>query len=118
VPIDLLPPVLDDLLTFGRVNKPARPWLGVYAAENAGRILVADVSEEGPAAAAGLRGGDIITSVRDSSVETLADFYHAIWSCGPAGAEIPIEIVRDKRSLWLRVKSADRASFLKKPRLH
>jgi hypothetical protein len=26
--------------------------------------------------------------------------------------------VRDKRSLWVRVKSVDRASFLKKPRLH
>ncbi len=23
VPIDLLPPILDDLLTYGRVNKPA-----------------------------------------------------------------------------------------------
>src|SRR6202035_2993213 len=29
VPIDLLKPVLDDLLRFGRVNKPARPWLGM-----------------------------------------------------------------------------------------
>jgi len=118
VPIDLLPPILDDLLTSGRVKKPARPWLGVYSAENGGRIVIADVAEDGPAAAAGLRAGDIISSVRDSGVETLSEFYHAIWSCGAAGAEIPIEIVRDKRSLWVRVKSADRASFLKKPRLH
>ena len=28
VPIDLLKPILDDLRKFGRVNKPARPWLG------------------------------------------------------------------------------------------
>jgi S1-C subfamily serine protease len=118
VPIDLLPPVMDELLTLGRVNRPARPWLGVYSAENGGRIVIADVTEDGPAAVAGLRAGDIIASVRDSSVETLSEFYHEIWSCGPAGAEIPIEIVRDKRSLWVRVKSADRASFLKKPRLH
>ena len=103
---------------MGRVNRPARPWLGVYSTESGGRIVVADVSEEGPAAAAGLRSGDIITSVRDPAVESLADFYREIWACGPAGAEIPIEIVRDKRSLWLRVKSADRASFLKKPRLN
>src|SRR6185312_11792414 len=27
VPIDLLTPVLDDLRRFGRVNRPARPWL-------------------------------------------------------------------------------------------
>jgi S1-C subfamily serine protease len=118
VPIDLLPPVIDDLMKFGRVDKPPRPWLGVYSAENGGRIVVADVTEDGPAALAGLRPGDIISSVRDSGVETLSEFYQEIWSCGPAGAEIPIEIVRDKRSLWVRVKSADRASFLKKPRLH
>ena len=114
VPIDLLPPVLDDLLTYGRVQRPPRP---VHVHAQLARID-ADVSEEGPAANAGLRGGEIVTAVRDTSVETLAEFYHAIWSCGPAGAEIPIEIVRDKRSLWLRIKSADRASFLKKPRLH
>src|SRR6202453_2574088 len=116
VPIDLLPPVMNELLTLGRVNRPARPWLGVYSAENGGRMRVARRTEDAPVA--GLRAGDLIASVRDSSVEALSEFYREIWSCGPAGAEIPIEIVRDKRSLWVRVKSADRASFLKKPRLH
>lgn len=118
VPIDLLPPILDDLLALGRVKKPPRPWLGVYSAENDGRIVVADVSEDGPAGVAGMRAGDIVTSVRDRAVETLGEFYEAIWSCGPAGAEIPIEIVRDGRTLWLRVRSADRASFLRKPRMN
>jgi S1-C subfamily serine protease len=118
VPIDLLPPILDDLLAYGRVNRPPRPWLGVYCGESDGRVIIADVAEGGPAAAAGVREGDIITAVRDSSVESLADFYRKIWNCGPAGAEIPIEVVRDRRSVWLRVKSADRSGFLKKPQLH
>jgi len=118
VPIDLLPPILDNLLTFGRVNKPPRPWLGVYSVESEGRIVIAGVSDRGPAAEAGLRQGDIVAAVRDSSVETLSEFYRSLWNCGPAGTEIPIEIVRDKRSVWLRVKSAERDSFLKKPRLH
>jgi S1-C subfamily serine protease len=117
VPIDLLPPILDDLLAYGRVNKPARPWLGVYSGESGGRIIVANVAARGPAAAAGLREGDIISAVRDSSIEGLADFYRKIWQCGPAGVEIPIEVVRDQRSFWLRIKSADRNSFLRKPRL-
>ncbi len=30
VPIDLLKPILDDLRKFGRINKPARPWLGLF----------------------------------------------------------------------------------------
>jgi S1-C subfamily serine protease len=118
VPIDLLAPILDDLLTFGRANKPPRPWLGVYSVESEGRIVIAGVSDRGPAAEAGLRQGDIVAAVRDSSVENLSDFYRNLWSCGPAGTEIPIEIVRDKRSVWLRVKSAERDSFLKKPRFH
>src|SRR5271170_5453075 len=33
VPIDLLPPILNDLLTYGQVNKPPRPWVGLYSAE-------------------------------------------------------------------------------------
>ena len=118
VPIDLLTPIIDELLTHGRRNRPARPWLGVYSTENAGRVVIADVAETGPAAKAGLRTGDIVASVRDASVDTLGEFYREIWSCGPAGAEIPIELVRDRRSLWVRVRSADRASYLRKPRMN
>src|SRR6187549_108094 len=33
VPIDDLKPILDDLLKFGRPNRPPRPWLGLYATE-------------------------------------------------------------------------------------
>ncbi|MGA2043380.1 MAG: S1C family serine protease [Roseiarcus sp.] len=118
VPIDLLAPILDDLIAHGRVDRPPRPWLGVYSVEAEGRVVVGGVDERGPAAAAGLRRGDIVSAVGDSSVESLADFYRKLWRCGPAGAEIPIEVVRDRRSLWLRVRSADRSSHLKKPRLH
>jgi len=117
VPIDLLPPILDDLLAYGQVNKPPRPWLGVYSAESDGKVVVVNVAERGPAAAAGLRRGDIVSDVRDLDVDGLADFYRKVWSSGPAGTEIPIRVVRDNRGLWLRIRSADRGSFLKKPRL-
>ncbi len=118
VPIDLLPPILDDLLSFGRVDKPPRPWLGVYSTESEGRIVIAGVAEHGPAAAAGLRRGDIVSAVGNANVASLPDFYRKVWSCGSAGAEIPIEIVRDERSVWLRIRSTDRGAHLKKPRLH
>ena len=118
VPIDLLPPILDDLLTLGRVNKPARPWLGLYVGESDDRVTVMGLSEKGPAAKAGVRRGDVVASVRDASVDGLADFYRKVWDSGDAGAEIPIEVIRDDRAMWVRVKSADRASNLKKPRLH
>ena len=117
VPIDLLPPILDDLLTYGRVNKPARPWLGVYTVESGGKVVVADVAESGPAASAGMQQGDVIASVRDGSVEGLSDLYRKVWASGPAGTEIPLEVVRDGRAVWLRVKSADRSAYLKRPKL-
>jgi S1-C subfamily serine protease len=117
VPINLLPPILDDLLTRGQVARPPRPWLGALSAESDGKVVVMSVTEGGPAAKAGLRQGDVISDVRDGEVDGLADFYRKLWDSGPAGAEIPMRVVRDGRETWLRVKSADRASFLKKPHL-
>ncbi len=117
VPIDLLPPILDDLLTYGRVNKPARPWLGVFSAESGDEIIVASVAENGPAAAAGIRRGDVLAGVGGAEIENLGDFYRKVWSRGPAGVEIPIEIIRDGRAMGLRVRSADRSTFMKRPRL-
>ena len=117
VPIDRLKPILNDLLTLGRQNKPPRPWLGVFSAERDGKVVVADVSPRGPAAAAGVKEGDVIWAVRDQSVSGLADFYRKVWASGAAGAEIAIELVRDGRTHWVRVKSVDRAALLKTPRL-
>ncbi len=117
VPINLLPPILDDLLSRGRPAKLPRPWLGVYSAESDGKVIIMSVAAGGPAARAGLRKGDIITDVRDGEVSGLADFYRKVWDCGAAGAEVPVRIVRNGRDAWMRVKSADRGSFLKKPQI-
>jgi S1-C subfamily serine protease len=116
VPIDLLAPILNDFLAHGRINKHPRPWLGLYAVEAGARVVVADVAPKGPSATSGLRQGDIIAAVRDSSIGSLAGFYRQLWGSGQAGVEIPMEVVRDKRTMWLRVKSADRNDYLKKPR--
>ena len=117
VPIGLLPPILDDMLATGRANRPPRPWLGVFSAESNGEVVVMSVSKGSPAEQAGLQRGDIISDVRDAEVDSLADFYRKLWTVGEAGAEVPMRIVRDGREAWLRVKSADRNSFLKRPSL-
>jgi len=117
VPIDLLPPILDDLLTKGQAARPPRPWLGVFSAETNGEVVVMSVAKGGPAEKAGMRRGDVISDVRDGEVESLADFYRKLWDSGEAGTEVPMRIVRDGRESWLRVKSADRDSLLKKPQL-
>jgi S1-C subfamily serine protease len=117
VPIDLLPPILDDLVTRGSVDRPPRPWLGVFTAESDGDVVVMNVSPNSPAARAGIKRGDIISDIRDQEIGGLADFYRKVWGSGPAGAEVPMRIVRDGRDTWVRVKSADRTTFLKRPDL-
>ncbi|HEX4111455.1 MAG TPA: S1C family serine protease [Stellaceae bacterium] len=117
VPIDLLTPILDELLTYGRPNHPARPWIGAYAGEGEGRVVIAGVLPKGPASSAGVRVGDIVLAVRDEAVGSLADFYRKLWESGSAGVEIPIELVRDGRTVWVRVKSRDRSQMLKKKSL-
>ena len=117
VPIDLLPPILDDLVTRGQANRPPRPWLGVFTAESDGDVVVMNVSPRSPAARAGIKRGDIISDIRDQEISGLADFYRKVWGSGPAGAEVALRIVRDGRDSWVRVKSADRSTFLKRPDL-
>src|SRR6187402_1205199 len=50
VPIDLLKPVLDDIKKFGRVNRPPRPWLGMFTTEIDNRVVVVGIAGKGPAA--------------------------------------------------------------------
>jgi S1-C subfamily serine protease len=118
VPIELLAPVLDDLLRFGRVDRPPRPWLGLYASDAEGTIFVAGLAEGGPAHQAGVHPGDIVLEVGGTPVQDLAGTFRRIWQIGPAGAEIPLTVMRDGAPRELRIVSADRSDFLKKPRLH
>src|SRR5215472_4781180 len=118
VPIELLPPVLDDMLTYGRPNRPTRPWLGLYAAEVEDAIVVAGLVEKGPAIKAGLRPGDRILAVRDDPVASLAGLWRKVWAGGPAGSEVVLQVGRENQTLTVRFLSADRTRFLKAPKLH
>ncbi|MBV8888837.1 MAG: serine protease [Alphaproteobacteria bacterium] len=118
VPIDLLPPILDDMLTYGRPNRPPRPWLGLYAAEVEDAVVVAGMSERGPASKSGLKAGDRIAAVRDDPVPSLAAFWRKVWASGAAGSEIVLQVVRDNEPMTVRILSSDRSRLLKAPKLH
>ena len=118
VPIDLLKPILNDLRTLGRVNRPVRPWLGIYSTEIEDRIVVVGVAPKGPAARAELKTGDVVLEVAGETVSTLAQFYRKVRSLGPAGVEVPLTLYRDGVTFEVAVNSSDRARYLKTPRLH
>ncbi len=118
VPIDLLKPILDDLLKFGRRNAPPRPWLGLYATEVENRLVIVGLADRGPAKRADLRTGDIVVAVAGTEVHDLAGMFRRIWAQGQAGVEVPLTIYRDDQTTELRVKSGERDRFLKGPSLH
>lgn len=117
VPIDLLKPILDDLLAAGRAKREARPWLGVFSAESSNGVVVMSVADGGPAEQAGIKTGDVISELDGDEVTGLADFYRKLWTKSPPGAELAMRIVRSGRESWVRVKTADREQFLHKPQL-
>lgn len=117
VPIDIIEPIFDDLVQRGAAQKPPRPWLGSFCAEQNGKVVVMSVAADGPADKAGVKAGDIISDIGDREVRGLADFYRTLWSSGPAGVELTLRVVRDGREAWLRIKSVDRAAMLKKPQM-
>ena len=102
VPIDALHPAIADLLTDGRPQSPARPWLGVYTEQARDRLFIVRVADEGPAQRAGLKRGDVIVKVAGQSVVSMADFYRKVWALGEAGVT-----VRIKSSLGRRAESGD-----------
>jgi S1-C subfamily serine protease len=114
VPIDLLKPILDDLIAHGRAPGPRRPWLGVYAEELRGRLFVARVAREGPAERAGVSSGDIVIGVGGEEVASLADFYRKVWARGAAGVEVPLRLLQGLEVKDLRVRSIDRPEYFRR----
>src|ERR1700677_1969683 len=111
VPIDLLKPVLDDLRKFGRVNRPARPWLGMFSTE-------IGISEKGPAARAELKADDVILAIKGEKISSQAGFYRKLWALGPAGVDVPLTVKHEGVTFDVVLTSIDRTKLLKAPRLH
>ena len=118
VPIDLLDPILDNMLRTGVGARTPRPWLGMYSTEVNGEVVVAGLAEGGPAHRAGAKRGDLVREVAGARVQSLADLFRKVWRLGSAGVDVPLTISRDGTVRQLRLKSADRAEFLRKPKLH
>jgi S1-C subfamily serine protease len=118
VPVDILKPILDDLMKFGKTSGPSRPWLGLYVAESEGNLVVSGVTDGGPAAKAGVKPGDVIVDVAGARPNGIADVFRSYWSLGAAGVEVPLTVMRKGTRSEILVRSAERGALLKKPSLH
>jgi serine protease Do len=113
VPVDLLKPIMDDLIARGRAAGAVRPWLGVNAEETRGRLFITRVSPDSPADKAGLKAGDLLIGVGTEEVSSLAAFYRKVWARGAAGVEVPIRVLQGVQVREVNVRSIDRMEYFR-----
>jgi S1-C subfamily serine protease len=114
VPIDLLKPVLGEMIATGRQKAGIRPWLGMSSLEEDGRIKVLRVSEEGPAEQAGIEPGDIILAMSGQKVDRLDEFYRRLWSAGAPGIDVKLKVLHGAEIREVTVHSIDRLDFIRR----
>ena len=117
VPIELLPPILDDIAS-GRPAHAPRPWLGVFCQEVEHHVVVVGTSPSAPARKAELARGDIIHAVAGEVIEDLGDFYRRVWALGEPGVDVPLVLQREGDVFGVTITSADRRKLLKARRLN
>jgi S1-C subfamily serine protease len=113
VPIDMLAPILADLIDDGKSSGPVRPWLGMTVEAVRGRLFVVRVTPDGPAEKAGIKRGDVVVSVKGMRPDTLDELFRALWAQGPAGTTLEFDLLQDGAVKKMAVPSADRRTHLK-----
>jgi serine protease Do len=98
VPVDRVMQVSAELLSVKRID---RNWHGVASGSDGEEGLTVERVEEGsPAAAAGLKPGDVVLSVGPTAVRRQLDFERAILG-KPAGTELELAVLREKKEVKL-----------------
>jgi S1-C subfamily serine protease len=115
VPIDLLKPILRELIAQGRSAQSRRAWMGVNCLEIDGEVRVLRVTEGSPADAAGLQPGDRIVRIDGQAVADIGSLWQHLWSGGAAERDVALDIVRDGRALRVPLHTVDRQDTFKQP---
>ncbi len=113
VPIDLLPPILGDLMAGAAGAGRAKPWLGLTTDEKGATLVVRRATEAGPADKAGIKAGDRIVGIGEERPRSLAELYRAIWARGEAGVVVPVLVERDGSRQTINVQSVNRRDHLR-----
>lgn len=115
IPINQVKAILPQLEAKGRVT---RGWLGVliqpvtpdlakaFRLPEARGALVAQVLRDSPAASAGLQAGDFIVGFDGRALEKESELPRLV-AATPVGREVPLQVIRDRRSLALTVRVAE-----------
>ncbi|MFM7505682.1 MAG: S1C family serine protease [Rubrivivax sp.] len=116
VPVDTARSVMEQIIAGGEVR---RGWIGVepreitpelaesLALQARSGVLITGVLQDGPAARAGIRPGDVLVQVADRPVRTAGDLFAAVAAL-PPGSTAPLVVQRGREALTLKVQVGDR----------
>jgi serine protease Do len=111
VPSEIAVPVIEQLQRFGEVR---RGWIGVriqdvtdevaegLGMEQAGGAMVAGLSEDGPAAKAGIREGDVVVEFDGKPVESMRALPRLVADT-PPGDVVGLVVMRDGKRVPLEI---------------
>lgn len=114
VPIDLLKPILSEMIQTGSSKMSKRPWLGLTSSEQGGRVQIVRVNKESPAQNAGLQPGDVVLEVDDAKVATLEAFYKKLWDRPSPEAPVKLTVLQGADLKVIMLKPVDRMTTLRK----
>ena len=96
--------MVDEIIATGKV---ARPYLGIRGEQTMDGQAVVSVEEAGPAAAAGLQPGDVITAIDGESFDDESFINRLIFDHEP-GDEVTLTVERDGEELTVDVTLGER----------
>jgi serine protease Do len=112
IPISMARQIMEDLIYEGKVS---RGWLGVMIQDleantrdalglsgDTRGVLIGDVFKGQPADKAGMKRGDIVTSVNGKAVESANELRNAIAAIHP-GEKTPLDILRNGKKMTVNV---------------
>jgi S1-C subfamily serine protease len=91
VPVNIVKKITDDFIQYGSVQ---RAVLGISMMDTDQGVTIADVRAETPAAAAGLRSGDIIKEINLNKVNTASEVQVQVSKLRP-GEKAVVTVLRD-----------------------
>ncbi|MCL2181869.1 MAG: Do family serine endopeptidase [Chitinispirillia bacterium] len=113
IPINMARRIMEDLIYDGKVS---RGWLGVSIQEldqttrdafglspDTRGVLIGDVFKDQPGDKAGIRRGDVVTSINGKATETLNQLRNSVAAIHP-GKTVPVEILRNGKKMTVQVK--------------